>query len=261
MLEDGLQKPLDAFRLYRPSDWSRPKSTPAKPVLYRQPTRKRGLDLFKFIQSGISGARRAGAGGHDVGTPPVNATVGTRAQVLTAMRRDATVQTTQLHFDQSATEFSGAVGRFQRSSPSICLVSAGDRMRSSGPTRTWFGSQRVSSVRIVSSLPTAVLIDVRFAPTRDQQTQIDMLAAALHEAEIGNLLAFENDLGELVIEAGPPARTLTLISKPTRTLAIYRTSTNEDFEIHTAKFETPPPRTEILKVAHEYAKTWRNPKT
>jgi hypothetical protein len=257
MLEIGLQKPLHAFRAYRPSDWARAKSMTAKTVVYRRPRRPRGLDLFKFIEAGISATR----GGENVDTSPSHATGRTTARVLTTIRRNAAGQTTQLRIEKPSTSFYSAVARVQPSSKSTLLISPAQQMRSPGSTRTWFGSHRVSSIRTAGPLPVMPQIDVRFTPTREQQQRIDLLAGALQEAGLGNLLAFENDLGDLVIEAGPPARTLTLISRPAKTLAIYRTAAGEDFDVRTEKFETPPPRAEILKIAHEYTTTWRNPRT
>lgn len=138
--------------------------------------------------------------------------------------------------------------------PFLCLTTTSAQTANS----TWNSRAFGLTNRPVNLAQTQACIQTLFTPTEEQRARIQDFTPAIVSAGISNILAYENEQDDLIIEAGPPARTLTFVIKKNRILAMYRVD-HEDgtSEIVSSRLSATPSAEEISAITRSYvAPSW-----
>lgn len=223
MITSGLGQALDVFGAHRPSGWGREPAPRAK----RLPSKvavKRRFDLYRFLDR-ASNQRR----GPVVGV--VRDEKGVRVDSA-----NFTVGELYSHVTQSLPTPRGA------GSGSIITFRLGNLPRNRA---------------ILSSLGTVrprARLQILFQGSDAENEYAARMSEPLRLLGIQPLLALRGNRGEMIIEAGDPRHTLTLICTAERCLVMFRRSP-DDFDLHTEELPPEPARVDLKRLGELYLKS------
>lgn len=234
-MNSGIGKALDGLAAYRPTQsWVQGMGAQKDaPVLARVP--KKGFDLVAFIgrASLVAGIAANAVVAHGIeSTKPTTRSKEARFSVGTTGRSGQQILTFDFvgsrHHEMLG--FTVPVHSLQVSRLSIRDGAYQEGSPSSGPIR-FLGGLSV-----------------------DQRDRAVALAAPFHGLGIKPLVALRGSTGELIIEAGRPARSLTVVRTEERCLALFRTD-DDEHSMHVEELPLDPTPAQLIAVGQHYLAT------
>jgi hypothetical protein len=229
---------------------------------------RNGIDLFKFLRRGIGAIAFGGTviAGGNVSTIATPSTIGfTSAQHFKLLRDTNTETSTDGNFIGLITkDASPTIYNSYTSSSSDTNYISRYSTKLSGTNRTSSHSlpedKTIPPTTFIQNLADLSLppkISMQFIPTPEMKVRIIDIARVLDR--IGNLVAYEGDEDEVVLEAGPRKNSLTILLQPLTTTAMYRTgSAYELSNLQVLTLAKKPRNDELETLVLSYAERHSN---
>lgn len=255
---------LSAFDIFMPLGWLKNGlvSAPQKSNKAFVKSR-RGFDLHAFLRKGIAalatGSAVLASGAVSAVTTPIVSATATQhlkwewnahdaALADQCITRRVALNNSQTGRTRFMSDVLGQSGTFKNS---IDLMRTGRFHADNLPESIL--SPPGTTLQHAANLPSPPHILMQFTPTPEMYERILDIARVLDR--IGNLVAYEGDEGEVVLEAGPRGSSLTVLLQAHATTAMYRTSAAYELKnLQVLTFSPKPGHDELEDLTLSYSR-------
>lgn len=98
---------------------------------------------------------------------------------------------------------------------------------------------------------TVPTVEYLFVPNADQRRRTAKVIEPLQQIGISEILVYQGDGDEIILQAGPSTHSLTFLLKTSSTIGMFRV--NDFSEINFTKLSADPTRAELFEIAKNYS--------